>query len=160
MGFTPGIMKAIQELGFEQPMPVQNKVIPLMLGDEGDIIALAQTGTGDTGQSKTLLERVATILGIDQQKLQDAVTQAQGQMRDEALDSYLKNLVDQGTITQQQADQYGTWWKARPDALPGAFERDLGVRGFRGGMRGGGGLGWGGPPPAPTATPTAANSSL
>jgi ATP-dependent RNA helicase DeaD len=48
MGFTPGILKAIQELGFEEPMPVQEKVIPLMLGDEEDIIALAQTGTGKT----------------------------------------------------------------------------------------------------------------
>ena len=48
MGFTPGILKAIQELGFEQPMTVQEKVIPLMLGDERDIIALAQTGTGKT----------------------------------------------------------------------------------------------------------------
>ena len=48
LGFTPGILKAIQELGFEQPMPVQEKVIPLLLGEEGDIIALAQTGTGKT----------------------------------------------------------------------------------------------------------------
>jgi ATP-dependent RNA helicase DeaD len=48
LGFTPGILKAIQELGFEQPMPVQESVIPLMLGEEGDIIALAQTGTGKT----------------------------------------------------------------------------------------------------------------
>jgi len=48
MGFTPGILKAIQELGFENPMPVQEKVIPLMLGSEVDIIALAQTGTGKT----------------------------------------------------------------------------------------------------------------
>ena len=48
MGFTPGILKAIQELGFENPMPVQEKVIPLMLGSEADIIALAQTGTGKT----------------------------------------------------------------------------------------------------------------
>ena len=48
LGFTPGILKAIQELGFEQPMPVQEKVIPLMLSEGGDIIALAQTGTGKT----------------------------------------------------------------------------------------------------------------
>ncbi len=48
MGFTPGILKAIQELGFEQPMPVQEKVIPLMLAYDSDIIALAQTGTGKT----------------------------------------------------------------------------------------------------------------
>jgi ATP-dependent RNA helicase DeaD len=48
MGFTPGILRAVQELGFENPMPVQEKVIPLMLGDTCDIIALAQTGTGKT----------------------------------------------------------------------------------------------------------------
>jgi ATP-dependent RNA helicase DeaD len=48
MGFTPGILRAIEELGFEQPMPVQKKVIPLMLEEETDIIALAQTGTGKT----------------------------------------------------------------------------------------------------------------
>jgi ATP-dependent RNA helicase DeaD len=48
MGFTPGILNAIQELGFEQPMPVQEKVIPQMLAGGRDIIALAQTGTGKT----------------------------------------------------------------------------------------------------------------
>lgn len=48
MGFTPGILRAIKDLGFDQPMPVQEKVIPLMLNDERDIIALAQTGTGKT----------------------------------------------------------------------------------------------------------------
>lgn len=48
LGFTPGILKAINELGFEKPMPVQEKVIPMMLADDRDIIALAQTGTGKT----------------------------------------------------------------------------------------------------------------
>jgi len=48
MGLTPGILKAIQELGFEKPMPVQKKVIPLITGQDNDIIALAQTGTGKT----------------------------------------------------------------------------------------------------------------
>ena len=48
MGFTPGILKAIKELGFEQPMPVQKEVVPLMLNTKNDIIALAQTGTGKT----------------------------------------------------------------------------------------------------------------
>ncbi len=48
MGFTPGILRSIEELGFTTPMPVQEKVIPLMLGNDTDIIALAQTGTGKT----------------------------------------------------------------------------------------------------------------
>jgi len=48
MGFTPGILKSLQGLGFDTPMPVQAKVIPIMLQSENDIIALAQTGTGKT----------------------------------------------------------------------------------------------------------------
>ena len=42
------ICRAIQELGFEQPMPVQEEVIPYLLGNGNDVIALAQTGTGKT----------------------------------------------------------------------------------------------------------------
>ena len=43
------ILKAIEELGFQTPMPVQEKVIPHLISDETrDIIGLAQTGTGKT----------------------------------------------------------------------------------------------------------------
>lgn len=67
MGFTPGILKAIQELGFEQPMPVQEKVIPLLLGEEGDIIALAQTGTGKTAAfGLPLVQMTDTELNVTQ----------------------------------------------------------------------------------------------
>ena len=47
LGVASQIIEAIQELGFDQPMPVQEEVIPLLLGETRDIIALAQTGTGD-----------------------------------------------------------------------------------------------------------------
>lgn len=47
-GVNPNILKAITELGFEQPMPVQEQVIPQLLQNTRDIIALAQTGTGKT----------------------------------------------------------------------------------------------------------------
>jgi ATP-dependent RNA helicase DeaD len=67
LGFTPGILKAIQELGFEEPMPVQEKVIPLMLAEEGDIIALAQTGTGKTAAfGLPLVQMTDTELNITQ----------------------------------------------------------------------------------------------
>lgn len=42
------ILSAIGELGFEFPMPVQEKVIPYMLSSQNDLVALAQTGTGKT----------------------------------------------------------------------------------------------------------------
>ncbi len=48
LGLASEIVEAIQELGFDQPMPVQEEVIPLLLAQTRDIIALAQTGTGKT----------------------------------------------------------------------------------------------------------------
>ncbi|MCM1077543.1 MAG: DEAD/DEAH box helicase [Bacteroides sp.] len=48
LGVSEPLRKAIEELGFENPMPVQERVIPRLLGDAHDIIALAQTGTGKT----------------------------------------------------------------------------------------------------------------
>jgi hypothetical protein len=86
----------------------------LLVGGIGGV-ALAQTGSTGDSSGKTLLARVAEILGIDQQKVEDAFAQAQTEMQNEALDNYLKNLVDQGKITQEQADQYKAWVQARPD---------------------------------------------
>lgn len=42
------LLRAISEMGFEAPMPVQEKVIPHLLHEDGDVVALAQTGTGKT----------------------------------------------------------------------------------------------------------------
>jgi ATP-dependent RNA helicase DeaD len=48
LGVNEEIRRAIAELGYEQPMPVQEEVIPYLLGNGNDVIALAQTGTGKT----------------------------------------------------------------------------------------------------------------
>ena len=48
LGVSEEIRRAIEELGFETPMPVQEEVIPYLLGSRNDVIALAQTGTGKT----------------------------------------------------------------------------------------------------------------
>jgi ATP-dependent RNA helicase DeaD len=48
MGVLPEIQKAIQELGFDNPMPVQEKIIPILLNRNADVVGLAQTGTGKT----------------------------------------------------------------------------------------------------------------
>ncbi len=48
LGLRPEIIRAIDELGFTQPTPIQKKAIPVMLTDSTDIIGLAQTGTGKT----------------------------------------------------------------------------------------------------------------
>ena len=48
LGVSPEIRKAIEEMGYESPMPVQEEVIPYLLGNGNDVVALAQTGTGKT----------------------------------------------------------------------------------------------------------------
>ena len=59
LGVRDDLRRAIEELGFESPMPVQEKVIPHLLSREGDVVALAQTGTGKTAAfGLPLLQRI------------------------------------------------------------------------------------------------------
>ena len=48
LGLQSSLLKAIDELGFVNPTPIQNKSIPIVLNSSRDLIALAQTGTGKT----------------------------------------------------------------------------------------------------------------
>jgi ATP-dependent RNA helicase DeaD len=48
VGVNPEILKAISELGFVEPTPIQEKAIPYLLSNKKDLIANAQTGTGKT----------------------------------------------------------------------------------------------------------------
>ncbi|MBT6763936.1 MAG: DEAD/DEAH box helicase, partial [Prolixibacteraceae bacterium] len=48
MGLSTEIQSAIEDLGFEQPTPIQEKVVPFLLENKQDMVALAQTGTGKT----------------------------------------------------------------------------------------------------------------
>jgi ATP-dependent RNA helicase DeaD len=59
MGLRPEVLEAIASLGFETPTPVQAEVIPYLLAEERDLLALAQTGTGKTAAfGLPLLERI------------------------------------------------------------------------------------------------------
>ncbi len=59
LGVAPLILQAIEEMGYQSPMPVQEQVIPLLLGEATDLIALAQTGTGKTAAfGLPLLQRI------------------------------------------------------------------------------------------------------
>jgi ATP-dependent RNA helicase DeaD len=48
LGISSDIIRALDELGFTEPTPVQVQVIPLVLNNKVDIVSLAQTGTGKT----------------------------------------------------------------------------------------------------------------
>ena len=48
LGLSPALIQAVDALGFQQPTPVQEAAIPFLLDEQGDLMALAQTGTGKT----------------------------------------------------------------------------------------------------------------
>ena len=116
------------------------------IGDiAGGVVAAADDSSSNTEDQnqpsdghQALLDRACVIyeeetgVAIDSKQLKDAMDQAQTEMRDEALESWLQSLVDEGKITQEEADQYLEWWQSRPDIkllLPG-----LGGSGHGGGM--------------------------
>jgi hypothetical protein len=154
-------------------MPIHNRkwFIPIVVasvlligGVTGGMIAAADNDTGvpvaqneTANQYETLLDKACTIyqeqtgVAIDPQQLKDALQQAQSEMRDEALQNRLQDLVSQGKLTQEQADQFLQWWQSRPDvpvplagAGPGGPERGM--------MWGGFDKAWGAPPCAPDAS--------
>jgi hypothetical protein len=128
-------------------------------------VALAQDENGDDSGSEyqgvSLWDRAFEIyqqktgVTIDSEALKDAFAEAQDELRITALQDRLANLVEQGRITQEQADELLKWEEARPDVTLGpdvmsgfGFPGHGGFRGMggMGGMRGFGG------PCAPTET--------
>ena len=105
-------------------------------------VAFAQSpdeADSNGGPGQIFIGKVAGILGLDEGQVADAFAQARSEMKAERL----QNLIDQGVITQEEADQLKEWWEARPDVtLPGPFGD---------GMKLGRGC-QGGPPPAPEAS--------
>jgi len=100
-------------------------------GIAGGVIAAADDSSSNiedqsqiADRYQALLDRAGAIyeeetgLAIDSEQLKDALDQAQSEMQEEALESRLQNLVDEGKITQEEADQYLEWWQSRPDIGP------------------------------------------
>ena len=134
------------------PMPKRKWFIPAVLlpilligGVVGGAVALADDGSSDTasqvqaaGRLQLLLDRACAIyeeetgMAIDSEELKAALCQARGEMQEEALANWLQNLVGEGQITQEEADEYLEWWESRPGIelpMPGP-----GAQGRRGGM--------------------------
>ena len=70
LGLRQEILDAIAELGFVNPMPVQEQVIPYMLTHENDLVALAQTGTGKTAAFGL---PILNMVNVEQRKIQSLV---------------------------------------------------------------------------------------
>ncbi len=120
----------------------------------GGVALAADNGDEDTSATPfgTLWEKMATVLQEDgiqvsSDQLQSAFTEAQEQIRSDALQSFLDEMVAQDKITQEQADAYRDWIEAKPDmgeefGFRGHFGfPGMGGKRFEFRMRGPGGFG-------------------
>jgi len=125
----------------------------LAVGLTGGTVLAQTDGTSSDSPIGRFASKVATILGLDETLVQDALKQAAGEIQDEAIQRKLDRLVENGRLTQEQADGYYEWYQSRPEGIfPG---RGFGGHGFFRGGHGGHGTGfWQQTPPAPESTET------
>jgi hypothetical protein len=112
-------------------IPVAATMMVISVFTAGAVMA-QEDGTDETPAVPSFASRVAAILGLDEAQVQDAMDQAHREMQEEALRDRLDSMVEQGRLTQEQADEYYQWYQSRPE----------GIRGFGGP---GPGFGFGGP---------------
>jgi hypothetical protein len=100
------------------------------------VVTASDTTDNETSQFDTFVSKVADKLGLDEDTVATAMKEARQEMMDEALAERLQEAVDEGRITQEQADQISEWMKSRPEALDelGGFGPGCGP-GFGGGGR-------------------------
>ncbi|MBM4462929.1 MAG: hypothetical protein FJ012_06275 [Chloroflexi bacterium] len=123
----------------------------------GDYEVVVTDGAGNSASAtfeeqstpgQTFISKVANILGLPEEQVAAAFKQARQEMQDEALQNWLQKLVDEGRITQEEADQYLEWWQSRPDINFG-FGDGFQLRGGCGRGHRGGGMGRGPGPMGP-----------
>lgn len=91
----------------------------------GGAVMAQEGGSTEDSAPQSFASRVATILNLDEGVVQDALSQAREEIRDERFQMKLDRLVEQGRIDQAQADELRDWYQSRPDSLSG-------FRGFHG----------------------------
>jgi ATP-dependent RNA helicase DeaD len=94
LGLSSEILKGINELGFEKPTPIQAKTIPVILGDDKDIISLAQTGTGKTAAFGLPLIEMSDPLSDDVQTIVLSPTRELCVQIAKDIENYAKHLPD------------------------------------------------------------------
>ena len=78
---------------------------------------MAQQSDGKESRMSAFAAKVASILGLESDDVENAMEQAREELADEALADKLDELVEKGTITQAQADEYESWIESRPDGF-------------------------------------------
>lgn len=82
------------------------------------VVAFSATAfAGSSDDNETFISKVADTLGVDDDEVSEAMDQARQEMREEAQQEALAQAVEDGVLTQDEADEIQAWWDARPEVL-------------------------------------------
>ncbi len=98
LGLSSNVLKALDEMGFENPTKIQEQTIPILLQEDGDFIGLAQTGTGKTAAFGLPLLELLDFDDRNTQALVLAPTRELAQQIAVQLESYSKYLGKLSTV--------------------------------------------------------------
>lgn len=105
----------------------------------------AQSESDDSSAKSRFVEILAGKLGIGEDELQTALEETKAELQaerkaawEQQLRDKLAAMVEEGTITQEQADEYLDWYLNPPELASGKFgKRFASGRGYHRGMKGG-----------------------
>ena len=122
-------MKRLRIIG---PMAVAVVAIAII----GFSVALAQENESDNSNTSRLATRVAEILGLDAAVVDNAIKQAREELRDEVAKKKLDSLVENGKLTQEEADEHLDWIQSKPEGIPAIGKQFFGKMGRHKGWKG------------------------
>ena len=101
-------------------------IAALLAGAAATGIVVAQdSNSGEDTAPKTILGRVAAILGLEKATVEDAFQQARKDQRTQAYREMLDRRVEKGRMTSKEAEEQFLWFQSRPDSLTGSFQRGV-----------------------------------
>ncbi len=106
--------------------------VAAVMADEGS------TATSNATSTNSLQARVAEKLGVTEEELANAFSEARQEMRGEAFIKFLDKALEKGRITESDYDEITEWWDARPKAIDSLFPSAFGAPGLAGRHMGGG----------------------
>jgi len=93
------------------------------------VVTAQDTGEGESTAEaedlapKTIMGRVAAVLGLDEATVEDAFQQARKDQKTEAYRDKLDQQVENGRITSEEAEEQFIWFQSRPDSLASSFRK-------------------------------------
>lgn len=111
LGLATPILKTLEEIGYETPSPIQEKAIPVLL-EGGDILGMAQTGTGKTAAFALPILSKIDIRQKDPQVLVLAPTRELAIQVAEAFQTFSRNVKGLHVLPVYGGSEYGTQIRA------------------------------------------------